>query len=147
MNGGGGPDAKRPKPTPVLGSVPLGAKPEAARKVVVNTQAIGALPGNRPVIHPQVLGAKRPTSSPAFSLTPTTSSPKPQAEPTAAPLTLNAPLSLAPMKGVPAASLSKDKPPPKPAHTMRSAAGKTWEDPTLADWDPSNRIRLGNFRY
>ena len=25
-----------------------------------------------------------------------------------------------------------------PAHTVRSAAGQVWQDPTLADWDPSN---------
>lgn len=28
-------------------------------------------------------------------------------------------------------------PVPVPAHTIRSAAGETWQDPTLADWDPS----------
>lgn len=32
--------------------------------------------------------------------------------------------------------------------TVRSAAGKVWADPTLADWDPSDfRIFVGNIGY
>lgn len=33
--------------------------------------------------------------------------------------------------------------PKAPAHTIRSAAGETWQDPTLADWDPS----MSSFHY
>jgi len=111
-------------------SKPIGQVPATVKAPVYSgNPAIVAAPGNKPKIAvsartvplPQVVKRPALVQEPAFTI----SSPD---EPTKS--------SESEKKNEKRAKA--DIPQGPLAHTVRSAAGQVWQDPTLADWDPSN---------
>jgi hypothetical protein len=115
-----------------LNNKPIGHVPSTSRPVHISGNVIGALPGAstaRPAVRPVVVGPLAlkksvPTSKPAFTIIPPSTTKTAEAT-----------------EKIPISDSSTEVKPLKgesvPAHAIRSAAGQIWQDPTLADWDPS----------
>lgn len=111
-----------------IGQRPIGQVPATTpRQVHVSSAVIGSIPG-APVTRPTApaAGIKRPAAKPAFTIAPLVPSTAAKNESKMAET-----LSLA--------KKEEEKKTEAPAHTLRAAAGEVWQDPTLADWDPSTR--------
>lgn len=121
---------------------PIGQVPIPINKQVhINSGVIGALPGAttslRPVVKPAqqqpVVNTKRTVAGPAFIISPPKSI---NSVPVKVEKTQNNPSSSTPTNKEKGAAIIEAA----PVHTIRSVAGEVWQDPTLADWDPSNQL-------
>lgn len=130
--------------TPKINIRPIGQVPlPPPRQVHVSRNVIGAVPlaaAKGPVL-PAVAAVR--ASASLLAVPPARASAP--AEPVLAP-TPGGQLAIKPTDAATApaerkSAKNRPAPPPPPApHTVRSAAGEVWQDPTLADWDPSTCI-------
>ena len=150
-------DKKESSVLPSLGSKgvqanrrPIGQVPSAppSRSIQINSNVIGAIgpsakstlkstpatwfKDKTPAANPTTKPSLPTTPAPAFAIVPPDSLEEDKAS---IPERPNRPILEKPSR--PAREEARPVKDTTPAHTLRTAAGDAWQDPTLADWDPS----------